>query len=138
MATHKTPATMENIRLKKELSHVSWLLYETCRETQNNQSDINIINNYYYSAISRYGYPEVSAVYDSYYDGYWLKCVWGQHEHWLWMSTHCSLQHILNIMYWWDLENNKRNSEYIWDDYYCGWWIFSESKNDDILWIWWG
>ena len=37
MATHKTPATMENIRLKKELSHVSWLLYETCRETQNNQ-----------------------------------------------------------------------------------------------------
>ena len=85
MATHKTSATMENIRLKKELSHVSWLLYETCRETQNNQSDINIINNYYYSAISRYGYPEVSEVYDSYYDGYWLKCVWGQHEDWLWM-----------------------------------------------------
>ena len=41
-------------------------------------------------------------------------------------------------MYWWNIENNKSDREYIWDDYYEGWWIFSESDANGIEWIWWG
>ena len=130
---------IENRRLKRELSHVCWLLYETCREIPNNRSDVNVIYDYYHRAISKYGFPKVSTKYDAYYEGYWMKCVWDNHEDWLWMSKDSNtFKEVLNKMYWWNIENNKSDSEYIWDDYYEGWWIFSESDANGIEWIWWG
>ena len=131
-----------NNRLKKELSHVSWLLYECCIDEINDKNrDLNVINNYFSTIVAEYGFPKISKIYDNYNCGYWMRCVWGEHEDWIWMSTQKStFKDLMNNMYWCDIENSISNSEYIWDGYYNGWWIFSEwnKTNNCLEWIWWG
>jgi len=135
----KSKYRKENKRLKTELSQAYWLLYESCKEENENCTNgIFTSKRYFTDNIGEYGIPWITKIYDGYYDGYWMKCSWEGHDDWIWLYE--KSDEMLTNMYWWVTEDySSRSEEYIWDDYYNGWWIFSEcDKINNLEWVWWG
>ena len=136
--------------INKELSHVCWLLSETCNsETCNSESASVKVGfpEYLANSIYDYGFPDMRYKWDNYYLGWWVKFRWNgygdKYNLWFWLGENKSnksnkshksdksdknvVKTIINDLYWWDIENGEpRCEEYIWDDYYFGWWKYSE------------
>lgn len=104
--------------------------------------------------IFTYGFPKETNIYDVWYNGFWKECTWNNKDNtttteWVWMNPcnssndvmpdklqNINIKHVINNIYWNSME--YINDEYVWDEYYNGWWIKSNnilSSNEDI-WIW--
>ena len=135
--------------LNKELSHVCWLLSETCNSNCASVKESfpeYLANNIYY-----YGFPNMRYKWDNYYSGWWVNFRWpgyvDKYQHWIWLgenkndilhkSSKNFIKTLINDLYWWDIENGKPIvEEYIWDEYYFGWWKYSEWNTFSNLMEW--
>ena len=114
---------------------------------------VSMFSDYIYS----FDMPTETNTYDIWYNGYWKKCSWGNvdgstTDEWVWMNPDNStdsvlldnlscvdITRVLNNIYWDCIKYDKtKKEEYVWDDYYNGWWIKridGELVQEDI-WIW--
>ena len=141
-----------NKDLRSELSHVCWLLSQECN-TDDKYTTLDEVCTYYSDMVYNYGIPEVEKVWDHYYEGWWIKLIWKDYDHveWIWHAYSknedtkkcdvCNFKDFVNDVYWWNIENKEPQTEcYIWDEYYKGWWLYSEwnEYKKSVEWIWMG
>lgn len=124
--------------LEQELSHVCWLLHESQLDNdflndmlnkKNNRDEFENLSKYLVKKVNTMSSPKTSRVWDSYYKGYWLHCKWVNHDEWLWIgdSNKKIFRNIVKDIHWNRILKGKPTTQdYIWDNFYKGWWLYNE------------
>lgn len=137
----KQNKTRDTEYLEKELSHVCWLLHETQQDNdflndmlckKNKSDEFKNLSKYLVEKVNMSGSPKTTRVWDSYYNGYWLHCKWANQDDWLWIgdSNKKIFRNNVKDIHWGRILRGKPSvQDYIWDDFYNGWWLYSEWEN---------